>query len=82
MSKQFSVKFTGDAEATVAKFKTVASKNGVSLEGDHCAGQFNGMGLEGRYVIDGDELTIAIEKKPLFLSWSMIESKVKGFFGA
>ena len=80
MSKHFSVKITGDAQAAVAKFKSTAKKNDVLLEGDHLAGQFNGKGIEGRYDINGDILTIYIEKKPVLIPWSLIEAKVRDFF--
>ena len=80
MSKQFSVKFKGDAGAAVAKFKATAEKNDVLLNGDHRAGQFSGKGIEGRYDISGDDLTIIIEKKPLLIPWALIEAKVREFF--
>lgn len=77
--KTFSIKLTRSAPEVVAKFKTAAEKNGVRFNGDHQQGQFGGMGIEGRYGIDGETLTITIGKKPILLTWSMIEAKLRDF---
>ncbi len=80
MSKQFSVKIKGDAHAVITKAKVSAKKNNVLFTGDEREGQFSGMGVEGKYGIQGDDLTITIEKKPLLITWSLLESKLRDFF--
>jgi len=80
MSKQFSVKLAGDAHVAVAKFQATAARHEVFFSGDHKSGEFSGKGIEGRYGINGDNLTIHIDKKPALIPWAMIESKVREFF--
>lgn len=80
MSKQFSITLTQEATVVVANFKRAAEKNDVRFNGDHHAGQFSGKGIEGHYVIRGHVLTIHIDKKPMLIGWSVIESKVRAFF--
>lgn len=80
MSKQFSIKMTRDAHEVVAKFKSAAEKNDVRFKGDDRNGRFSGKGIEGHYAISGDVLTITIEKKPMLVGWSLIETKVLDFF--
>ncbi len=80
MTHKFDVKLNRDAHDVVAKFKTVAEKNGVHMSGDHQHGKFIGMGIEGRYQIEGDVLTLTILKKPMLISWSLMEAKVREYF--
>ncbi len=80
MSKQIIVKLNRDARELVARFKVAAEKNGIHMAGDHQRGKFIGMGIEGRYEIEGDMLAIHILKKPMLISWSIIEAKVREFF--
>ena len=80
MKNKFSVKLTKDPQEVVAQFKSAAQKNGFELVGGVRLGHFSGKGIEGRYSISGEDLTIVIEKKPIFISWSMIETKMREFF--
>lgn len=80
MSKTIEVKLNRDPQEVVAKFKATAEKNGVHMAGDHQGGEFHGKGIEGRYAIVGDALTITLLKKPIFLSWSLMETKVREYF--
>ena len=77
--KTFSIKLTRNPQEVVAKFKAAAEKNNFRFNGDDHRGVFNGMGIEGRYDIEGDILAVTIEKKPMLLGWSMIEGKVRQF---
>lgn len=79
--KSFEVKLKSSAEEVVAKAKTAAKSNGVAMEGDQSKGRFNGQGVEGQYHIEGSTLTIKITKKPLIVPWSLLETKIKNFFG-
>lgn len=79
--KSFEVKLKLKAEEVVAKAKAASKSNGVTMEGDHSKGHFNGQGVEGNYHIEGSTLTIRITKKPLIVPWSLLETKIKNFFG-
>jgi hypothetical protein len=79
MTKKFSIKLNQDPQEVFLKFKTAAAKNGVGLEGDRRLGHFSGKGIEGSYDISGDVLNITLEKKPMLLSWSTLEAKVRDF---
>lgn len=80
MSKQFLITLTSDVHKVIDRFKATAQKNNFQFSGDDRLGQFSGKGIEGRYEINGNQLTITIEKKPLLIAWSLIESTVRDFF--
>ncbi len=80
MTKKFSITLTRDPHDVFTQFKAYAAKNGVEVRGDHIAGQFNGKGIQGNFSLTGGTLNITIEKKPIILSWSLIENKVREFF--
>jgi len=81
MSKKISIKHSHDAHELVTKFKVAAQSNGFHLVGDVHSGHFNGKGIEGRYEIYEDVVAITILKKPIFLTWTLIETKITDFFG-
>lgn len=82
MSKTFEIKLSASAEEVIAAAKKAASKNGVTLEGDAGSGQFSGMGIAGACLISGEMLRIEITRKPLVMTWGLIEKSLKDFFAA
>ncbi|HUL11217.1 MAG TPA: hypothetical protein VLU73_03485 [Methylococcaceae bacterium] len=80
MTKTYTVKLSQDAHKLVSKMEHAAQKNGVHLVGDTISGHFKGKGIEGRYEISENLLAITIAKKPVFLTWSLIETTVMQFF--
>ena len=82
MSKSIDIKLNRPASDIIADAKATAQRKGVTFNGDAEKGSFSGMGLEGRYTITGDILSVEVSKKPMLLSWSMIESAVRGYFSA
>lgn len=80
MSQSFSIKLNSDPAAVFAKFQATAAKNDVSCSGNQNAGQFSGSGIQGSYSLVGNELTVTIDKKPMLIPWSVVESKVRAFF--
>lgn len=80
MSKQFLITLTSDAREVVERFKATAQKNNFQFNGDYRLGRFSGRGIEGRYEINGNSLAIIIDKKPMLISWPLIESTVRDFF--
>ena len=77
--KKFSVHITNDPREVVSNIKTTATKNGVNFVGNENSGHFSGQGIHGKYAIADQTLLVSIEKKPIFLTWSMIETKLKEF---
>jgi hypothetical protein len=80
MVKTFSVQITNNPETLLEKAGKIASKHGVKLQGDMVSGFFEGHGVEGKYKVEGDIMQVTIHKKPLIAPWSLVKSKVKGFF--
>lgn len=80
MAKKLAVKLSRDAGEVVAKIKTAARGNGVHFVGDAIQGRFHGKGIEGRYEIQEGVLSLVVEKKPVYLAWTLIEAKFKEFF--
>ena len=80
MARTLTITLDDDPKQLIAQAKEIAGQNGIDFEGDHEAGTYSGFGLEGDYQIQGSFLTLNITKKPAFLPWNIIESKIKQFF--
>lgn len=85
MSKcNFTIPFSGSAEETVARAQSGIEENGGSFNGNTSAGTFSVKVLgtiNGSYTISGQEISIDIEAKPLFISCSQIEQFMKKSIG-
>lgn len=77
---QFTVNYPGDKTQLLSKIKNTVGDKG-NLAGNEQEGTFEGDTLlgkfEGKYSIDGDDITITIDKKPFFLSTDMIQEEFK-----
>ncbi len=51
MSRTFSVSFTEDPSALIARAEKAAIKYGVDFKGDTTSGSFSGKGVKGTYSI-------------------------------
>lgn len=80
MSKAFEYRLKGDVADTINKAILVARENGVAMSGDVQTGQFTGHGIVGQYQVLEDKLAVTIEKKPLVMPWSLIETTLNKFF--
>lgn len=80
MSKSFEIKLQRPASDIIADAKSTAQRKGVKFEGDTEKGAFSGLGIDGSYSITGDILSVEVSKKPMLLTWDMIESAVRGYF--
>ena len=81
MSKcNFSILFSGSAEAVFNKAKTAVERQGGSFNGDANNGNFsiNVFGtISGSYTVSGNHLNIVIEDKPMMIPCSAIENVLK-----
>ena len=80
MSRTFSVSFTEDPNALIARADKAAIKYGVDFKGDTTSGSFSGKGVKGTYSIQGRGVTVTITDKPSLIPWGVVESQVRGFF--
>lgn len=48
----------------------------IMVSGDSNKGWFTGL-FEGTYNIDGDEASIVITRKPIFLSWNLVDQGLR-----
>ena len=80
MARSFTIKVTDSPHALVEKAKKAAQENDAMFSGDTQAGSFSGSGVEGRYEVAGDTITVTIDKKPFYAPWFVVETQVKGFF--
>ena len=78
MANQFTVKYPGDKTELLNKIKSTVGDKG-NLAGNDQTGNFEGntpLGkFAGSYSIDGDNITITIDKKPLLISNSRIQEE-------
>ncbi len=77
----FTIPFTGDAEAVLDKAKKAVEKQSGSFTGDTDRGDFNvaffGQEIVGTYSVAGNDLNIVIESKPFMVPCNAIESFLK-----
>ncbi len=78
MSSQFTVKYTGDKAGLLTKIKSTVGDKG-SVDGNEKQGSFEGStplgSFEGTYIIEGDDITINIDKKPFLVSNGRIQEE-------
>ena len=78
----FTISFTGSAEDIYNKTKTAVETQGGQFEGDVTFGKFSvsllSNTIEGSYTVEGNQLNLTIDKKPIFLPCNAIESFLVG----
>lgn len=78
MANQFTVNYPGDKASLINKIKNTVGDKG-NLSGNEQQGKFEGDTLlgkfEGSYSIDGDAITITIDKKPFLVSNGKIQEE-------
>jgi hypothetical protein len=81
MSCNFSISFTGPAEAALSKAKTAVEGQGGHFNGDATSGDFEvtvfGNKVAGAYTVTGNELSVNITEKPFLLPCNAIEGFLK-----
>jgi hypothetical protein len=80
MSRTFSVSFTEDPSALIARAEKTAIKYGVDFKGDTTSGSFSGKGVKGTYSIQDRIVTLTLIDKPFLIPWGLVEFQVRGFF--
>lgn len=74
---QFSVPFKGTAQEIYLKTKNAVEAQGGKFEGDESAGTFSvslmSNTVAGSYTVEGNELHLVIDTKPLFLPCNAIQ---------
>ncbi len=77
MKKSFQIKIIEHPDELVVKAKLAAEKHGLRFTGDTERGLIMGFGVEAHYLFKKDMLMIDILRKPLLLSWTVVEQKVR-----
>jgi hypothetical protein len=82
MACDFSIPFTGEPAAVLAKAKNAVQSQGGNFNGDADTGEFNvsvfGNKIVGNYTVSGQTLNINITDKPFMVPCNAIESFLKG----
>lgn len=77
---QFNVAFSGDAESLITRAKQEIERAGGTFNGNTTAGDFQAKtpigSIKGSYKIVGQEISLAISKKPFLLSCAKIEKEL------
>jgi hypothetical protein len=77
----FSINFSGSADATLGKAKSAVEGQGGRFNGDTNSGDFEvtvfGNKVAGTYTVAGNELSVTITDKPFLLPCSAIEGFLK-----
>jgi hypothetical protein len=81
MACDFSIPFSGNADAALAKARNAVQSQGGNFNGDTNSGDFNvsvfGNKIVGNYTVRGQTLHINITDKPFMVPCSAIESFLK-----
>ena len=77
MKRSIKVKIVNHPDELISKAKQAAEKHGLRFTGDTEKGLIIGFGIEAHYLLQEDELTVKILRKPLLLSWAKLEQKVR-----
>jgi hypothetical protein len=77
MNKFIKVKIVDHPDELIIKAKHAAEKHGLRFTGDTEKGLIKGLGIEAHYRLQDDVLTFKILRKPLLLSWTKLEQKVR-----
>ena len=81
MACDFSISFSGNADAVVAKARNAVQGQGGNFSGDANNGNFNvsvfGNKIVGSYTVSGQTLNIRISDKPFMVPCAAIESFLK-----
>lgn len=70
-----------NAVVTIAKVIEKAKEGGLDINGTNDDGTISGMGVEATYKTEGNKITVAINKKPFFLTDDKIKNELDKFFG-
>jgi hypothetical protein len=77
----FSINFSGSADAALGKAKSAVEGQGGRFNGDTNSGDFEvtvfGNKVAGAYTVSGNELSVNITDKPFLLPCSAIEGFLK-----
>lgn len=85
MACRFKIPFSGPAPQVLNRARTAVEGQGGTFTGTETSGEFqvSVMGsIKGSYTVMGNDLDIAIDSKPLFVSCGMIESFLKSKLGS
>ena len=80
MGCKFKIPFSGSLQQSLNRARTAVEGQGGTFSGDETSGSFevSVMGtIKGSYTVMGNELDIAIDSKPMFVSCGMIEGFLK-----
>ena len=80
MGKSFTISPSENIDSLLKRVKEDTSKGNVKFEGDANQGSFSGSGVEGRYDVKDNKITIYIDKKPFIAPWGMVEDKIREYF--
>jgi hypothetical protein len=67
---EFSVRMRRDPDELLDKVCMLAQDR-VVVSGNSRRGRFTGL-FDGAYRVDGDQVAIEINRKPIFVSWSLV----------
>ena len=78
MAQTYTFQMPGDPEEKFRQVQQLARAKGVTLEGDSTQAMFSGL-VTGSYSRSGSTVTVTITDKPFIVSWSRVESMLRGF---
>lgn len=83
MSCQFTINYPGPKDEIIAKLQKAILSTGGKFNGDTTNGAFEGNtpvgDFSGRYSIDGDSVSVLIDKKPWLVSCGRIEDEINNY---
>jgi len=78
MAQTYTFQMSGDPEEKFRQVQQLARAKGVTLSGNSTEAAFSGL-VTGSYSRLGSSVTVMITDKPIYVSWSRVESMLRGF---
>ena len=80
MSHTFKIPLNKPKAQLLQDAATLLPQNGFTFTPDDNGGRISGHGFEGSVRFTDTEMEVEITKKPMIAPWSLVESKIRGFF--
>ena len=79
MSFTIKIEKPNDLQAVISRARNDTQKYNILYEGDNNRGSCSSHNFEGTYVVDGDFITIDVQKKPAYITKSRIEKEIRKY---
>lgn len=78
--REIEIELSESPAVVVARARALAADRQWPFDGTEAGGEFEAMGVAGKYVILPGRVLVTITSKPFLFPWPLVEDKVRDFF--